>query len=226
MAIQLHTPTVEKRKTQRSLQSNEERTAQMRAKIIDAAITLLFSGGYGAATTTKVANKAGVSRGAMTHHFRTRADLMLAVTEKVMADQYRYRAEKIVYAHQPGPQRYFASADISWEVERRPEAVAVLEIMMASRNDRALQQRFAAYLDKVDQVRRQVAVMVAKDLGVDDVASIEHLLQVHLATLRGLSIQLMFTRRPEEIEKARQLFKHYEWTFAAELMARKKAQST
>jgi len=226
MTTNLQSPAVGKIKAPRAQQSNEERTAQTRGKIIDAAIALLFSGGYGAATTTKVAKKAAVSRGAMTHHFRTRADLMLAVTEKVMREQYQHRIEHIAYAYPPGPQRYYASADVSWEVERQPGAVAILEIMMASRNDRALQQRFASWLDRVDQVRRQVAVLIARDLGIDDIESLEDMLQIHIATLRGLSIQLMFTRRPEEIERARQLYKHYEWTFVAQLMARKKAQTT
>jgi AcrR family transcriptional regulator len=202
----------------RPQQTNDERSAQTRGKLLDAAISLLFTGGYGAATTTNVAKKADVSRGAMTHHFRTRADLMMAVAEKVFTDASSYRIANIVRAHEPGPERYFSGADVNWEMERTASSVALLEIMMASRNDEELQQRFSAYLDRIDELKLEVARMVAKDLGVDDIEAIEDMLLVHFAMLRGLSIRLMFTRRPEEIERARLLCKRYERMFVAELL--------
>jgi len=198
-------------------QTNDERTALTRGKILDAAISLLFSGGYGAATTTNVAKKAAVSRGAMTHHFPTRTDLMMAVTDKVVADASRFRVANIVQAHPPGPERYFAGTDVNWEVERTAGSVALLEIMMATRNDKELQRRFAAYHDHLDRLLRQVALTVAADLGVQDVDAVQDMLIVHFATLRGLSIRLMFTRRPEEIERARALCKRYEMMLVAEL---------
>jgi AcrR family transcriptional regulator len=204
--------------TSRPHQTNDERSAQTRGKILDAAISLLFSGGYGAATTTNVAKTAEVSRGAMTHHFRTRTDLMMAVAGKIFTDASSYRIENIVRAHTPGPERYFSGADVNWELERTAGSVALLEIMMASRNDEELQQRFSSYLDRIDELKREVARVVAKDLGVEDIEAVEDMLLVHFATLRGLSIRLMFTRRPEEVERARLLCKRYERMFVDELL--------
>lgn len=204
--------------TPRPQQTNDARSAHTRGKLLDAAISLLFSGGYGAATTTNVAKKAQVSRGAMTHHFRTRADLMMAVVEKIFTDASSYRIANIVRAYAPGPERYFSGADINWELERTAGSVALLEIMMASRNEEELQQRFSAYLDRIDELKREVARIVAKDLGVEDIEAIEDMLLVHFATLRGLSIRLMFTRKPDEVERARLLCKRYERMFVEELL--------
>ena len=55
----------------------------MRRRILDAAVDLLASKGYAGFRTADVAAAAGVSRGAQTHHFRSKDDLVVAVVEHV-----------------------------------------------------------------------------------------------------------------------------------------------
>ena len=62
-----------------------ERTGATRKKLIDAAISVMRLRGYGGLTTTEVADVAGVSRGALLHHFPTRHDLVVA-TMRYMND--------------------------------------------------------------------------------------------------------------------------------------------
>lgn len=57
------TPLMRGRRTQ------AERTEDMRRRILDAAVEELTDKGYAGLRTADVAKRAGVSRGAQTHHF-------------------------------------------------------------------------------------------------------------------------------------------------------------
>ena len=55
-----------------------ERSATTQGKLLVAALECLVEHGYGGTTTTLVAERAGVSRGAQLHHYPTRAALVAA----------------------------------------------------------------------------------------------------------------------------------------------------
>jgi AcrR family transcriptional regulator len=63
-----------------------ERTAATRAALIAAARPRFGAHGYAAVSTPEVAEAAGVSRGALYHHFDDKAALFAAVAEAVEAD--------------------------------------------------------------------------------------------------------------------------------------------
>ncbi len=58
-----------------------ERSAAMRARLLDATIECLVTYGYAGTTTPRVAELAGVTRGAQIHHFRSKEDLVVAAIE-------------------------------------------------------------------------------------------------------------------------------------------------
>lgn len=60
-----------------------ERRAATRAALVDAARSLFARDGFAGASTTEILELAGVSRGAMYHHFVDKADLFAAVYEVV-----------------------------------------------------------------------------------------------------------------------------------------------
>jgi len=203
--------------------TNAQRTAIARRKLIDAALKILCEAGYSATTTDLVARRARVSRGAMLHHFRTRVDLMAAVAEHVIHEQSRRRREE-VESFAPGPQRFFEAADISWEIQKQPATTALLEIMLATRSDRALKKRLAPMVQQLRQMRTEAAERLMSYLHIDDQDLMVDLLRIHLAALRGLAVELMFTQTPAEIERAQRLLTRYEHTLARELVnARKPA---
>jgi AcrR family transcriptional regulator len=198
--------------------TNAERTATARRKLIEAALKALCEVGYAATTTDLVARRAHVSRGAMLHHFRTRVDLMAAVTQHVVEEQSRLRREK-VESFAAGPQRFFEAGDISWEIQKQPSTTALLEIMLATRSDRALKKRLAPMVQQLGQMRNDAAERMMQNLSIDDRDMMVDLIRVHLATLRGLAVELMFTQTPAEIERARRLLTHYEHTLVRQLMS-------
>src|SRR5262245_58479594 len=97
------------KRAKRLRRTNEERSAETRGRLIDATIDLLYSSGYAATTTISVAKRAGVSRGAMMHHFRSRAELLLTVAEHILAQQRRERVEGLANAGH-GLERFYAAA--------------------------------------------------------------------------------------------------------------------
>lgn len=60
-----------------------EKSHLMRLHILDATMQCLIDIGYNQTTTEKIAKQAGVSRGAMTHHFKSRADVFTAAAEHI-----------------------------------------------------------------------------------------------------------------------------------------------
>jgi AcrR family transcriptional regulator len=197
----------------RPRRTNAERSAETRGALINAAIEILFLRGHSAATTIEVAARAKVSRGAMLHQFPTRSDLLIAVALHIVAEQREQRRRK-AEEMTPGIERYYAGADINWEIQKQPSTIALLEIMMATRSDRDLRKSFAPVIKQMNQMRTRAAEHVAQDLGVTDTVTVANMLHLHQAALRGLALELLFTDDTESVEEARTLFKQYSHTFA------------
>ncbi|HYM34395.1 MAG TPA: helix-turn-helix domain-containing protein [Steroidobacteraceae bacterium] len=206
-----------KTKPKKIRRTNEERTAQTRGRLIDATIELLYEGGSAATTTISVAERAGVSRGAMMHHFRSRAELLLVVARFILDEQRRERVEKLANAGH-GLDRFYAAADVSWAVHRQPSTVAFLEIIMATRSDPDLRKGMQPLIELIPQMRKQAAERMAADLPTQDVVKINHLLRLHQAALRGLAIELMFSRDEADIEATRGLLVQYERDFVQKIV--------
>ena len=209
-----------KRHPPKKRRSNEQRTSEMRARLIEAAIDTLYRAGYSATTTVAVARRARVSRGAMLHHFPTRVHLLLAAAQYIFDSDRQYRRERL-FAPELGSglQRFYAASDVSWEVHRRPSTIALLEIMMATRSDKALAEAFAPFLRVWNRSRHDAAEKMAADLGVDDVVAVANLIRLHQACMRGLAIELMFTHNEKEVEAARKLQVGFDRGFAEKLVA-------
>ena len=124
-------PQVRERRTQ------AERTEETRAALLAATIDLLGEVGYGALTTREVAQRAGVSRGAQTHHFPTKADLVAAAIEHLFVEQAsRFRS---TFEAVPPEQRDLGAAvGMLWEIVRGPSYAPVLELVVAARTDEHL----------------------------------------------------------------------------------------
>src|SRR5256886_15329552 len=63
----------------------QERSRATQLRLLDATVDCLIEQGWSGTTTTLVAEKAGVSRGAQLHHYPTKAALVLAAVEHLAA---------------------------------------------------------------------------------------------------------------------------------------------
>jgi len=114
-------------------QTKSERT---RETILAAAIDCFYELGYFNTTTENIAQKAGVSRGAMLHHFPTRADLIRAAVEHL----HRLRLETFTEEEsniQQGAEhtRVEESIDAYWRQLNSREFAVFHELSVAARTD-------------------------------------------------------------------------------------------
>ncbi|RYY27700.1 MAG: TetR/AcrR family transcriptional regulator [Sphingomonadales bacterium] len=168
-----------------------ERSASMRQRLLDSAITCLCRVGYAATTTQLVMDEAGVSRGAMLHHFPTKVDLVIAVGEYAASSQNRYVRTKLEGLH--GLDRYLAITPATWEAVCQPPALALVEIMVASRSDQALGARFPDVIERLQTRQLNDVCELALECGMKDRGTIERMVRLHRAAMRGLAMELMFS---------------------------------
>ncbi|HYC53559.1 MAG TPA: TetR/AcrR family transcriptional regulator [Candidatus Binatia bacterium] len=121
----------------RPRRTQEERSASTQRLLLDAVVDSLVEHGYFALTTTMVAERAGVSRGAQLHHYPNRASLVAAAVEHVFAgltDDYR-----AAFAALGNEQRTAAAAvALLWDMYSQRRHQAVLDLYAAARTDQEL----------------------------------------------------------------------------------------
>ena len=75
------------------------RSLKMRERVLSAALDSIFEDGFQKASTTEIVKRAGVSRGAMLHHFPSKEVLIAAAIEKLLDDEIDFiRAEAGAYS--------------------------------------------------------------------------------------------------------------------------------
>jgi AcrR family transcriptional regulator len=117
--------------------------AETRRRILDATVTCLVEHGLAATTTLAVQRRAGVSRGALLHHFPSRAELVVAALLHLAAERARQlRADAA--AIPPGVDRLDAVLRLLWSVSSGPLFHAALELLSAARTDTELHAVLAA----------------------------------------------------------------------------------
>lgn len=110
------------------------KSAATRAQIVEAAIRCLVKYGYARTTTPKIAEEAGVSRGAMTHHFASRLHVIQAAIEHL--HEKRLRAFRRAAVGVPGqPERAHDALMGYWQHVTHPLFVAFHELTVAARTD-------------------------------------------------------------------------------------------
>ncbi|WP_280261758.1 TetR/AcrR family transcriptional regulator [Nocardia wallacei] len=144
--------------------TQEQRSSEMRVRLLDATIDCLVEYGYAGTTTPRVAERAGVTRGAQVHHFGSKTDLVVAAishlaqrrTDAAMQELGRFRAEDDPLA---------AVLDFLWELHQGPLFIAAMELWVAGRVDRVL----AAEMAKVEPFVNNAVLMAVAQMVPDEV---------------------------------------------------------
>lgn len=112
------------------------KSAQTKSRLVEATIRCLVKFGYSKTTTPKVAEEAGLSRGAMLHHFENGGQLMQATI--VELHHKRLRAFRRAAEAKEHNVRTLVRA--YWEQLLRPNFIAFQELAIAARTDKNLAQ--------------------------------------------------------------------------------------
>lgn len=201
-----------------SRRTQADRSEETRRRTIDAAVACLWRDGYSTTTTLSVAAEAGLTRGAIHHHFPTKTDLMLAVADEVVRRTSTKRREMVV-AHERGHPRFAALLESAWSTQQEPEAMTLLEILLASRGDRELAERLPALVEELEAFQIRDVIGITNDIGITDHASVEAMVTLHQAALRGLSLELLFAKDRTRVDAAFQLLRWYQEAFTARMLS-------
>ena len=133
-----------------------EKSEMTRASILEATVQCLVQIGYAQTTAEKIAAQAGVSRGAMTHHFKSRA-MVFNAAAKYIIEKRAQEYERLIAGISVAPgtlptekhmretmtvcHRYYAS----------PTFVALHELLRGARTDKALKRAMTALEKSLDQ---------------------------------------------------------------------------
>lgn len=123
-----------------------ERREHTRAALLDATIDCLVAVGYSRTSVQEVCARAGVSKGAVQHHFATKADLMAAAVEHLT---HRISEQRLadLPPQAAAPDAIGAVIDLLWQGYSGTLASAAMELWIAARTDAEL----AAAMRPVDR---------------------------------------------------------------------------
>jgi AcrR family transcriptional regulator len=114
--------------------TQEERSATTRQAVLDATIQCLIAHGYRGTTTTAIHERAGVSRGALTHQFPSKNELLAAAIVH-LAD---VRAKEMLESAARAPRTtdpLEAGLRVLWATFNTDLFSAAIELWVASRTD-------------------------------------------------------------------------------------------
>jgi AcrR family transcriptional regulator len=179
--------------------SQAERSATTRDALLDATIACLVEDGYANTTTSRVAERAGVSRGAHLHHFQTRQALLADAMERLA--ERRGAELRAAAAELPeGRERLEQGLDLLWASYANPLFQAALDLWSHARTDPELRDRLVPVERRLDrqtlEVTRQLFPAIAGQPGFD------RLVEMAVSTIRGLA--LLDTLHPGDARNRKQ----------------------
>jgi AcrR family transcriptional regulator len=155
-------------------------------------------------STNDVVRRAQVSRGALSHHFPTKADLVSAAAERLVeqrAAEFRTRFDAI-----PPARRTPAEAvDVLWSFYDSAGGRALLELTVAARHQPELEGALAPMVDRIAGLTGEVFVQYFPDLA--RLPHVEHALRALHALFAGLAVGAMAGGDQDRAAELRALLK-------------------
>lgn len=133
-----------------------EKSLNTRSQILEAGIQCLVDYGYAETKTERIAKRAGVSRGAMTHHFPSRAELFQAIAQHIIEKRAHEFEELIKGVNVPEgqPPRLEDMRQTMTILQRfyaAPSFVALDELLRGARTDDSLIKMLVPLEKQLDQ---------------------------------------------------------------------------
>lgn len=174
-----------------------DRAETMKRRLCAAVVACIDKSGYADTSINAVQDSAGVSRGALTHHFPSKQALMAETALRLLANASTMNG------------RADATRDLlmhSWtRIANTPEGRAFVEILIACRTDAPLRAALASDLAKWDEDRAASAIALYKGSAAepDDAAL---LWSICRAFIRGMIAHERFMSDPAYLERMMRRF--------------------
>ena len=131
--------------------TQDEKTAETRRRLLDAAIVCLVDRGYANTTTSEIAERAGLSRGAQLYHFPKKEELLTSALEHLFELKFGEIKEKVSRLTNENDRRATA-IDMLWEISNSRTTTAWIELAVASRTDAYLQESVSAANARIEEL--------------------------------------------------------------------------
>lgn len=173
----------------RQRRNQAEKSAEMRRRLCEAALEMLCKVGYERLSMNAIVAEAHASRGAQTHHFPTKVDLLVGAFEHLLM---RWEdSHQAFLAAQPRPIALEAYLRHLWlNVFSKPTYIGAVELMLAARSDEVLRERLHAVLAEWIKFRSSIWQQI---IGLPSVTLPNETFQnLNLCVLRGMAIHASF----------------------------------
>jgi len=168
----------------------QQRSRSTQHRLLDAAVDCLVERGWAGTTTTLVADRARVSRGAQLHHYRTKSALLIAAVEH-LAERRSAELRAEAAALPPDGDRLEATIDLLASLFTGPLFAAAIEVWVAARTDPALR---SALVPVEARFGREVHRLTVELLGANESRpGVREAVQTTLDLMRGLGVASLLT---------------------------------
>jgi AcrR family transcriptional regulator len=165
--------------------SPAERLEQTRVRLLNAVVESLAEVGYSATTTTEVARRSGLTRGAQLHHFGTKDQMMLAAAKHLNTREHAIELLSAFDAAVADDDRVHAALTVLADYPSGPFAAAYIELYVGSRGHPELLDALReADVDARDSVRGLFGQKILAKAGPE----FDALLDTTMYALRGMAL--------------------------------------
>jgi len=182
-----------------ALSKQEQKSERARQTICEATVDCLAEFGYSETSISRVVDRAGVSKGALQHHFPSKEDLMASTASYLLA-------RPVEYSDRESARGTRSRLLAFWDRMTNTQAyLALLEILIASRTDKVLHARIADGLSTSIQDIDQHFLPLYGELDEADQDDLLLLMTANRCLMRGLLIENQYgispTRQRQVLER-------------------------
>jgi AcrR family transcriptional regulator len=181
-----------------------QKSAMTRATILEATIQCFVKAGYKNTTTSRIAEEAGVSRGAMLHHFPSR-DAVIKGAVFYLQEKRLKEYKAIISEVRSTPKNGVSSQVVreairaTWKYFNLPSFFAYNELLVASRTNDDLAKMFYPQQKAFEQ-QFLVTVKAIHPLWIDKSRRLELASDVVFLTMQGMATSFMRYHKKERVE--------------------------
>ncbi|MBT9386551.1 TetR/AcrR family transcriptional regulator [Pseudooceanicola sp. CBS1P-1] len=189
-----------KRRTQ------DERSTETRRLLQEATVRSLMEVGYANTSTSEIARRAGVSRGAQTHHYPGKMDLIVAATE-YMFRNFADQLEALGSDLRAGRLDYDSFFDALWEEMQHGDwFYSSLEIIVAARGDEELRQHLEPLI-MVLHARFEATWLRSFEATDPEGLGPRPVMNLVMNVFRGMAVQAVLRPEPRYFEEIMHVLK-------------------
>lgn len=137
----------------------QQRTLDTRRRILDAAVEALVGWGYSGATTLRIQELAGVSRGRLLHHYPSRDALLVAAVQHLASARIADLGNQAPWPAD-ARRRISVAVETMWSTFQQPYFWASMELWLAARHSPALRAELLPYERELGALSRRACETV------------------------------------------------------------------